>query len=481
MKKKHRAHEPNPADKVPLTTRIGWGVGGFADNAIMNVLNILGLVLYVDFFRVPPVLAGIALFFPRLFDAITDPLMGNISDNTRTRWGRRRPYILIGAVASGIVMPLLWMPPFSSTAGNPWYANGPFLWLCLMGSVYAIAYTLFVVPYTALGYELTRDYDERTRVLSTRVYFYLVGSLSLPWLYRLCKLDFFRNEVVGARWVSAGFGLLIICCGIIPFLCCRERKEVITQERISILKAIRCTFTNKPFVILLSAYLVVMIGLFSAWSLGMFINIYYVAQGDKLFAGKINGTVGSVCALVSFLGVYLISSLSTRFSKKVGLIGGLMLTLAGMIAAWFAINPEWPYGQLLSNPMIALGLQGAFLMINSMVADVCDEDELRTGLRREGMFGAALSFTQKAALACTTLIGGALLTLSGFDAEVANTTGLPIHIGVRMKTMVLASQSTGLIAAMILFIFYPITRKRAEETRRLLEERKAAAGVTTDD
>ncbi len=477
MGKKEFLHKAAPADRVSFATRLGWGVGGFADNAIMNVINILGMVLYVDYFHLDPFLAGIAMFFPRLFDAVTDPIVGNISDNTHSRWGRRRPYILAGAVLAAILMPLLWMSPMQETGTNPWYCNVPFIWLCAVGSFYAIAYTLFVVPYTALGYELTSDYDEKTRVISSRFYFYLVGSLTLPWLYRLCKLDFFENEVIGARVVSVGFGLVVALCGIIPFLMCRERESTQKQAAIPILSSVKSTFANRSFLILMSAYLVVMVGLFSAWNLGLFINIYYVAQGDKAMAGEINGTVGSVCAMVSFLGVYLITALSTRLSKKTGLYLGLIFTQAGMIGAWFAINPKWPYGQLISNPLIALGLQGAFLMIQSMVADVCDEDELKTGQRREGMFGSVMSFTQKLALAFTTLIGGALINLAGFDVDTANAAGIPLEVGVRMKSLVLAFQSAGLIGAMIIFAFYPITRKRAEETRRLLDERKQVAAI----
>jgi len=473
MKKKQIAQTAASKDRVSLTTRLGWGVGGFADNAIMNVINILGMVIYVDYFKLDPFLAGVAMFFPRLFDAITDPVVGNLSDNTHSRWGRRRPYILGGAVLSALLMPLLWMPPLRETGVNPWYANVPFLWLCIVGSFYAIAYTLFVVPYTALGYELTTDYDEKTRVISSRFYFYLVGSLTLPWLYRLCKLDVFESDVQGARVVSMGFGAVVALCGIIPFLVCRERESAQKQATLRIRDAVKNTLTNKPFLVLMFAYLVVMVGLFSAWNLGLFINIYYVAQGDKALAGQINGTVGSVCALVSFLGVYLITAVSTRLSKKTGLYLGLLFTQAGMIGAWFAINPKWPYGQLISNPAIALGLQGAFLMIQSMVADVCDEDELKTGLRREGMFGSVMSFTQKLALAFTTLIGGALINLAGFDVDVANESGLPLEVGVRMKSLVLAFQSAGLIGAMIIFIFYPITRARAAETRRILDARRA--------
>ena len=91
MTKKHRKHVATSADHVSLGTRIGWGFGGLADNYIMNALNVLFLVIYVQYFKMPPVLAGLALALPRFFDAITDPLIGNISDNTRTRWGRRRP------------------------------------------------------------------------------------------------------------------------------------------------------------------------------------------------------------------------------------------------------------------------------------------------------------------------------------------------------------------------------------------------------
>lgn len=479
MTKNHPVHTPPPSERVPMKTRIGWGFGGIADNYIINALNALGLLLYVDFFRVPPVLAGVALFIPRMFDAVTDPIIGNMSDNTRTKWGRRRPYMVAGAVLSALILPLIWMPPFTETARNVWYTNGPFFWLAVLGSLYALTYTLFVVPYTALGYELTNDYDEKTRVLAWRMYIGLAASMTVPWLYRLCQLDMFSNEIIGARWVSVGVGIIVITTGLIPVLVCREREDVKKQETINIVEAIKYTLTNRPFLILLAAYLIIIIGLFSAGNLGFFINIYYVCQGDKVFAGQLGGIVGTIGALTSYISMFIVTAVSVRFSKKSGMIMGLCFALAGVIGAWWALDPRWPYAQIATTIISMLGLQGCWLMVSSMVADICDEDERETGLRREGMYGAVNGFVLKAALALTALIGGWLIALSGFDTDRVETAAelgteaaeIAAETALLMKNLMIGFQAVALIIAIIIFLFYPITRERAEETRRILDER----------
>ncbi|MFA5688629.1 MAG: MFS transporter [Kiritimatiellales bacterium] len=472
MMKKHQVHNPLPEDHVPFKIRIGWGFGGVADNYIINSLNSLGLLLYVDFFKMNPVLAGVAMFIPRLFDALTDPVVGNISDNTRSRWGRRRPYMVFGAILSALILPFIWMPPFSGSAGNVWYLNGPFFWLTVIGCIYALTYTFYVVPYTALGYELTNDYDERTRVLAWRMYIGLAASMTVPWLYRLCKLDVFSNEIIGARWVSVGVGVIVIITGLLPVLACKERDDVKKQETLNIVTALKYTLTNRPFLILLIAYLIVIIGLFSAGNLGFFINIYYVCSGDKVFAGKLGGITGTVGAVVSYLSMFVVTAVSVRFSKKSGMILGLILALAGVIGSWWVLDPRWPYAQLITTVISMLGLQGCWLMVSSMVADICDEDELKTGLRREGMFGAVNGFVLKAALALTSLIGGWLLACSGFDPDGANSGGISIDTALMMKNLIVGFQAVSLLIAIIIFIFYPISRQRAEKTRRILDERK---------
>ena len=474
MTEKHPVHKLPPAERVPVKIRLGWGIGGVADNYIMNALNALGLLLYVDFFKMNPVLAGIAMFIPRLFDALTDPVLGNISDNTRSRWGRRRPYIVVGAVLSAIILPFIWMPPAVSTAGNVWYANGPFIWLTLIGCIYALTYTFYVVPYTALGYELTNDYDERTRVLAWRMYIGLTASMAVPWLYRLCKLEIFTNEIIGARWVSTGLGILIIITGVLPAIVCRERSDVKCQQTIPIISAMKYTLTNRPFLILLTAYLIIIIGLFSAGNLGFFINIYYICHGDKIFAGKLGGLAGTIGAIVSYFSMFIVTAVSVRFSKKTAMILGLLFALAGVIGSWWALDPRWPYAQLITTVISMLGLQGCWLMVSSMVADICDEDELNTGLRREGMFGAVNGFVLKAALAFTSLIGGGLLALSGFDPDSANAGGISLETALLMKNLIIGFQAVSLFIAIIIFIFYPITRQRAEETRKILDERRKA-------
>lgn len=416
--KKHPIHKAPVTDQVPLNVRIGWGFGGLADNYIMNVLNALFLVLYVQYFKMPPMLAGIALAIPRFFDAITDPLVGNISDNTRTRWGRRRPYIVVGAVLSAFLLPLFWTPLGLETVTNvEWWRNIPFIYVVVLGSVYALTYTLYVVPYTALGYELTSDYDERTRVLAWRMYIGLFGSLTIPLIYRLCQLDVFGNEAYGALIISVGIGVLIIVSGLIPALVCRERQEVQHQETLPFFAAVKATMTNFPFFILLVAYVIIIVGLFSSLSLMSFLNIYYICGGNKDFAGVIIAASGMLMALVAYGSMFLVAAIAKRIGKKSAMITGLSLALTAAVCDLLALDPRWPLAQLLTNIIAGMGLQGCWLMTNSMVADVCDEDELKTGLRREGMFGAVNGFALKAALSLTALIGGFLLQSSGFSIE----------------------------------------------------------------
>jgi GPH family glycoside/pentoside/hexuronide:cation symporter len=404
-------------EHVALKTRIGWGFGGLSIGFMTNTLNVLFLILYADYLKMPPVLAGLALALPRLIDSIADPLIGNFSDNAKTRWGRRKPFMVAGLL-SAVLLPLFWVPIGVDTVTQAvWYRNIPFLYVAVLGMVYAFVYALYDVPYTALGYELTNDYDERTRILAWRMYIGLISSMIVPLLYQFCQWDVFGNVLTGARWASILIGVIIIGTGILPVLFTKEHKKVQEQETIHFLKAIWYTLSNIPFLILLVAYIIIIIGLFSAGNLGMFLNIYYVCGANKDFAGVLCSVVGVFGAIMSYFSMFLIAAVSHRLSKKHGMMLGLLLALISAIGSWWTLDPRWPLLQLVTMAFATLGLQGCWLMVSSMVADICDEDELKSGLRREGMFGAVNGFALKAALALTALIGGILLQYSGFSAE----------------------------------------------------------------
>ncbi|MEO0476727.1 MAG: MFS transporter, partial [Planctomycetota bacterium] len=281
------------------------------------------------------------------------------------------------------------------------------------------------------------------------------------------------------------------------------------------------TLTNRPFLILFIAYIAVIMGLFTAGTVGQFALIYYVFQtavsvdAAKDYASFLGLVMGVVAALTSYASMFLVGRLSMLTGKRQGMLLGLFLMLSGTLAIWFLYDPTTSFNQwgrgvidrsltalipanwgwdidgiatalvpgvLIATIVGALGGQGCWLMIDSMTADICDEDELQTGLRREGMFSAVQGFARKIAFAFTVLIGGYLIQWVGFDPEAAEKAGgLSEKMSQRMLIMLMVCQGGGLAIAIVVFFFYPITRERAERTRSQLEERRGFAGTAQDD
>jgi GPH family glycoside/pentoside/hexuronide:cation symporter len=447
-----------------------WGFGGLADNFMFTTLAALGTLVYVNHFQLTPALAGLALGLPRIFDAITDPIVGNMSDNFKSRFGRRRPFMFIGVIGCVLLLPLLWTLPMTETAANPWYSNVPFLYIVVMGSLLALAYTFFVVPYTALGFELTPDYDERTRVVRWRMYIGLVGSLAAGWLFRLAADEYWPNLAAGAFWVPVGVAALVLVAGMIPVFGVKEDLAIKEQEPIRFLEAVRYTQTNRPFVILFIAYVTIIVALFSAQSIAPLILQHYVFGGDAMQLGNFHGMLMTMGMGLSYLSIFFISWISIKTSKRTAMVIGLAFACVGTGLSFVAMDPRWPWMLFLSTFVAFLGLQGCWLMIDSMTADVCDDDELRTGRRREGMFSAVKGFALKAAQGLTFGLGGYMATAAGFDPAVVERTGLDEATAWRMKFALVGFQCAGLLLAIAIVWLYPITRQRAEETQRKLRE-----------
>jgi len=465
----HIPHIPGQRN-VPLRTKVTWGFGGLADNFMFNTLTALGTLVYVQHFKFTPEMAGLALAFPRLIDAFTDPWIGNMSDNLKSRFGRRRPLMLIGVLFCALLLPLLWTPIGLDTVNEPWHRNIAFFYVCTIGSLLAIAYTLFVVPYTALGFELTPDYDERTRVLRWRMLIGLIGSLSAAWLFSLAAADYFPNIGVGAFWVTIGVSVVVLISGLIPTFGCKENLEIEEQEPIKILPAIKYTMTNKPFVILFISYVTIIVALFSAQSIAPLIMLHYVFEGSEQAVGKFAGLLGTMAVIISYGSMFFIGYLSSKYNKRAAMMIGLGFVLAGTILNYFAIDPRWPWAMYAAGAVTFIGMQGCWLMIDSMVADVCDDDELQTGRRREGMFSSVKGFALKAAQGLTFGLGGYMATAAGYDQHSVDASGLDEGTAVKEKALLIGFQALGLVIAIVLMWLYPISRERAEATQRKLEE-----------
>jgi GPH family glycoside/pentoside/hexuronide:cation symporter len=466
-------------DRISLSQKSAYAIGMLVNNlqaaALPAMVVILNLGLGMD-----PILVGIIGFAPRIFDAVSDPMMGYISDNTRSRWGRRRPYIFVGALLAGIVFAAMWQLP----AGH---SENFYFWTFLTASIlYFLTYTVYATPFVAFGFEMTADYHERTRLqafANTAGQFAWIG---VPWFYAIMASDLFTDTVHGARVLAFWVGGAICLLGVVPAIFCREKFATLAdgEKRTQPLsdtkgfwdhtkdffKGVGTTFKCRPFVKLCAATFLVFNGFQLGASFSLYVVIYYVFLGDDTKAGTLFGWFGMLTAVCTVGVIPLTAWISTKIGKRETFLLTISLSLVGYALKWIGYNPDHPYWLLASCPLVAFGTGSLFTLMGSMVADVCDYDELESNQRREGVFGAIYWWMVKLGMALAGLLTGVMLKVSGFDVELASAqseqTLLLLRIFDVCVPLATSAIAIGIIAT------YEITETRAHEIRQELERRR---------
>jgi GPH family glycoside/pentoside/hexuronide:cation symporter len=465
-------YETPVEDKIPLLKKVIYGMGAFVNNILAAAMGGMVIVLNLGL-GMNPALVGLLGALPRLIDALTDPLMGYISDQTNSRWGRRRPYIFVGAIAAGLIFALLWQLPEGKSESY-------YFWSFLVGSlVFYLAYTIFATPWVALGYELTPDYHERTRLMAVQNFMGQLAYLISPWFLWIMQNDaMFDDLASGAGSLAIAIGGAVIVIGVIPAIFLRERfseaavSEIKTKFREStanFFKGFAMAIKFSPFLKLCLATFMVFNGFMLVASFQSYVIIYYVFAGDQALGAEYAGWSGTVSAFATFGVIFFISWLSTKIGKRRAFFISTGVSMLGYALKWFCYSPDYPLLLLVPAPFIAFGLGGLFTLMGSMIADVCDMDELESHSRREGMFGSIYWWVVKLGLAAALAIGGILLNVTGFDVALGGDQATSTIFLMRIFDVAIPLVSSAI--AIWLIASYPITEQKAHEVRLELEKR----------
>jgi glycoside/pentoside/hexuronide:cation symporter, GPH family len=473
------------ADRIPFSRKIAYGLGAFVNNMLAAAIGGMLIILNLGF-GVNPALVGLASALPRVTDALTDPLMGFISDNTRSRWGRRRPYIFVGAILAGITYAALWWLPVGRSEMF-------YFWYFTVGStLFYVGYTIFATPWVALGYELTPDYHERTRLMGVQNFIGQLAYLVSPWfLWIMTNKTWFETSAEGAKGLAIAIGVLAIAVGVLPAIFLRERfvhapvaavvpgapveagMDALKRNMASFFKGFGATIRTKPFLKLCGATFLVFNGFIMISSFQAYVIIYYVFGGDQEMGARYAGYNGTLGAFSTFGVIFLVTWLATQIGKRKAFFFSTGVSVLGYALKWFCYDPDRPWLVLLPAPLIAFGLGGLFTLMGSMIADVVDEDELACRERREGMFGSIYWWVVKVGMAAALAAGGFLLNATGFDVALAGAQTARTLLLLRVFDVVIPMITSGL--AIWLIASYPITEERAHASRLQLEQRRGAA------
>ena len=435
------------------------------------------LVVLVQTLGFPPLAWGLIFFAPRAFDAITDPIMGYISDNTRSKWGRRRPYVFIGGIVLGISYIAMWQLYRENTL------TFNFIYFMGFSLLFYLGLTIFSVPYVAMGYEMSDDFHERTSIMAVAQFIGQLAWVIAPWFWViLYDPSWFPDADAGVRTLSIWVAIPCALMAMTPALFIRSEStldrddfkpinlKAISNSLIEILRATVQAFSIRQFRQLAFATFLVFNSFNIIASFTFFIIVYHLFDGDAEAAGKWPAMHGCVGALfTTFLVIPVVAKVSKTIGKKKTFIITQGISIIGYVLFWFLFIPGTPSAFLYALPFHSFGIGGLFTLMMSMTADVCDIDEYNSGERREGIIGAVYWWMVKFGHAFAGLLGGVILWLVDFDPDAATEASLT---GLRFFYSFLPI--IGVLGAIAVMWRYDITEEKANEIRKALAERRTA-------
>jgi GPH family glycoside/pentoside/hexuronide:cation symporter len=469
--------------KVPFRYKVAFGVGMLANQMFPAVLGIFMVVLVQDL-GFPGWMWGVLYFLPRSFDAITDPIMGFVSDNTKSRWGRRRQYVILGAIVMGISFVTMWQ----LYRGNGVDYN--FTYFLIWSFAFYIGLTIFSVPYVAIGYEMSTDFHERTEIMAIAQWIGQWAWVIAPWFWVIMyDPEWFPTAEVATRELAIWVGVICMMLAMVPGLFIPSRStlkedyaqltfKTIGSNLMELFRGFVEAFKSVPFRRLCVATFFIFNAFNTIAAFSFFIVIYYLFNGDAEAAGVWPTLFGSIGALITtFVVIPIVARMSKIMGKKRAFILSQGISIVGYVLLWFLFIPGKPYMFIFALPFFSFGIGSLFTLMMSMTADVIDLDELNTGKRREGIFGAIYWWMVKLGFAIAGGLSGIILTAVGFNADLGVQTESAIF---GLRAFYSGVPILGTMIAILVMWHYDMTEEKANEIRKEIARIKATKKSTAN-
>ncbi len=464
-----QTHVTAAADRIPVSQKVAYGMGAVVTIVAVNSVSQLTSLVYVVGLGMSAIWIGYAQALPRLWDAFVDPFLGNISDNSRSRYGRRIPFLFVGGVLIGIAFWLLWTVP------RDWSQPAMFAYFIVTSMFFYTVVPIYAIPHGALGLEMTDDYHEKTSLFGYASFIGNVGALTLPWIYYLANRPIFGGDsVAGIKWVCLGMSVILTIAALVCASICKEGKlqQTKSQEKIPVWASFKITYRNATFLKLVLAYVLLIVGFQIVMGFSNFITIFYLFGGDKDPASILMAQNGTLWAVVGLAGVFPMMWVSKRYGKRFTVILSFTMIIVGNLLKIVCYSRAQPWLSFIPTFCLSLGMVFCFSLVNSMISDICDEDEYATGVRREGIYFAVYNWWWKVAVSLASVASGYLLRLTGF-MEATATQSESTLFWIRFWEIGLPPLLCLISAGLLLK--YPLTEERAYHIKALLTERKAQA------